>query len=272
MRSITIAFLVMAVVAVSSCKKKQIVAADDNTVQGNAAIVLTNNTDDSVYLFMNGHDIATGTAPHIIEHKFAPGETIKIPRADLKDAFNYRYEWYTSGYTFSNWWATGADGKAIEQKFDYYADTTDYDLQLQSMQRDDLLRCMDGDGIAAYWEPVDAFSLSGVSVWDTLSDKEKNHTFTIYRHHTIRHSFIDTAGKQAATNLSFAFDLTQPRTWLRVDEGADSYILSNKPQISGVLSETAMDRIYYFKTAKLPGGATVFVGPYYLLSRVRVER
>lgn len=273
MRRIALVILMVFVIVGSfSCKKKGLVTSGGDSVLGEAKIRIINTISDSVYLLMNGHDIATGTLPHIFEMVVPPGGALDIPRTDLKNAYRYEYDWHTKDYTYSNWWATGADGKAVELILEYYADTTDYEFALQGQQRNDLLRCLDGDGLSSYWQPTDAFNASGTSVWATLTDEEKAHSFIIYRHHTIKHTYPDSTGAPIASNFSFALDLSQPRTWLRVDQPSDRYILTNNLQGIAPLSQTNMDKIYYAEGTQGSGGNIEYNGPFYLLERKSVER
>lgn len=268
----TITTLIFIGIGLAACKKNDKAVVIDDTLEGNATVSLGNTINDSIYVTLSGLDIATGTSPHILEITLPPADTIIVPRTDLKDAHRYQYNWHTADYRYSNWWQTGSDKKAVELVFDYYADTTDYELTFSGEQRNELQILLDGDGQNSTWEAVDAFNGSGVSVWDTLAEAARKHSFIISRFHTAKHIFIDTNNKEDVTNLSFSIDVSQPRVWLNVSYETDSFILSNN--LSGIasLKTDKQDELYYVPLSKESNGGIKYLQPYYLLSRKSVQR
>lgn len=265
--------LIVTVSLFQACKKKVQTAPPIEEEQGTATIQLKNTIKDSVYLFLNGHDITTGVIPHIIKMTLAPESEVTIPRAELKDGFIYDYSWNTADYTYSNWWKLDTNNKPVIEQLIYYSKSeTNYNIDIAGSPRNDLLICLDGDGLSSEWQAIDAFDASGTSVWSTLSDSGKNQSFTLRRSHVVKHKFIDTAGKAVSTNLAYLMDITAPRTWLRVEQYIDNYVLTN--DLTGVvaLQTSAKDQLYYAAATFDTTGITVFNGPYYLLSRTSVER
>ncbi|MCB0697766.1 MAG: hypothetical protein KDC07_10400 [Chitinophagaceae bacterium] len=271
-RSYSTILLLAVLVVLAACKKKTYTPVADEEDNGNASAFMINTLPDSVYVTLSGHDIATGTLPHIMSVTLAPSDTLKIPRAELKNAYRYQYDWHTADYMFSNWFVVDANGKAVELLFDYYADSSDYNLEINSTQRKELLICMDGDGVSSTWKAVNAYDLSGTSVWAGLDEHDRDHSFVISRFHTSRHIFEDTAGKATSTNLSFNFDISQPRMWLSVAQPADSYILTNNLASIAPLYTTATDTLYYSRFATDTSGKVIYPEPFYQLVRQNVER
>lgn len=267
-----IILLAVYALTITGCKKKDIAVTVEDLQKGNATIVLVNAMPDSVFLLLNGHDISTGTIPHIIDLKLAPGDTLTIPRADLRNAYRYQYTWNTADYKYSNWWRTDAKGKAVASVFDYYADTTNYSFTISSKQRNELIILLDGDGLRSNWEAVNAYNAAGISVWDTLADRTKKHGFIISRFHTARHVSLDTNSKEVVTNLSFSIDVSQPEIWLRAADTTDSYILTTDMKTLAPLKTSATDELYYAGFYEDTTGAVIYVEPFYLLKRKNVER
>lgn len=268
----TIVIFLAAVAILGACKKKVTVAPSVNTDTGNASISIINTIPDSVYITLNGHDIKTGTLPHIINLTLAPNDTLVLPRADMKDAHRYQYTWYTANYKHSNWFLTDADGLPLKQYIDYYTIAPDYMLQASSPARNELLICMDGDGMSSSWTAIDAFDASGVSVWDTLPARAQNHTFVMSRYHTVKHSYTDTANKAKNTNLAFKLNLTEPRMWLSVTSATDNYVITNNMNSIASLNTQAQDTLYYARRSTDTLGATIYPPPYYRIVRTGVVR
>ena len=273
MRLIVIIILTfMATLAQQSCKKKEAVQAQDNEgVKGNASAVIVNKLADTVYLTLSGLDIATGTLPHVLQLTLPPGDSTVVPRADLKDAYKYGYDWHTADYTYSSWLVTDATGKPKNLSFDYYGEAEDYKISVESAKRMEMLICLEGDGLSSTWEAVDAYDATGASVWATLSDRERKHSFVVSRYHTSRHQFIDTPNTPRTNLLSFSLDMSLPRMWLKVDHPAEAYVLCNDLAPHLALSTQARDTLYYSRCLPDSTGI-VYPPPYYVLKRVRVER
>lgn len=265
--------LTIVLLGVVACKKKSTAPTADETPPNVTSAIWINNINDSVYLTLNGHDIATGTIPHIISITLPPNDTMIVPPTDLKDAYRYQYNWHTANYKYSNWWAVDANGNAVEELFDYYGDTTDFAFTLTSEQREELLRCFDGDGIYSTWQATNAFNNAGTSVWSFLPDNDKQHEFIISRFHTVKHIFIDTNSAQTTTNLSFALDLSQARTKFDINHMQDRYTLSNNLQGIAPVSTNKIDELYYVPfTIDSATQKRVYQEPYYLLKRVSIEK
>lgn len=272
MRLTYIIIISTAIIAVSACKKKvKVTPTGPEGIKGNASAIIINKIQDSVYITFSGADIATGTQPHIMEKVLPPGDTLTIPRADLKDAHRYIYAWHTKDYTRSSWMQTDGNGKPASLSFDYYGEQQDYMITIDGQQRNEMLICLDGNGLSSTWEAIDAFDTTGASVWSSLTDRDRAHSFVITRFHTVKHSYIDTANKSVSTNLAFTLDMSSPRMWLRVQHTTDSYVLAN--DLSPYLNRAtqAIDTLYYSRyTANSTGG--IYPQPYYLLVRTSVER
>lgn len=272
MRRTYIIIIFIAITAIYACKKRTTVTPPGpEGIKGNASAIIVNKIQDSVYITFSGADIATGTQPHIIEKTLSPGDTLIIARADLKDAYRYIYDWHTKDYTRSNWMQTDAGGKPVLSSIDYYGEQQDYMITIEGQQRNEMLICLDGDGLSSTWEAIDAFDTLGASIWGSLTDREKEHRFVITKFHTARHSFIDTPNNPRTTNLAFTLDMSSPRMWLKVEQKADSYVISN--DLSPYLSRStqAKDTLYFCKYTRDSTGI-VYPQPYYLLTRKSVER
>lgn len=259
-------------VAFNACKKKTTAPPVSTGQIGNATAVIVNKIQDSVYITLSGHDIATGTLPHIISLTLPPADTLIIPTTDLKNAYRYSYDWHTADYTYSNWFMTDAKGLVPELIFDFYADTTDYLLNINGIQRNEMLICLDGNGISTTWKAVEAYDANGVSVWQAMSEREKFHTFIISKYHTSKHFSIDTNNKSKITNLSFSLDISQPPMWLKVTQVLDSYVLSNNLTPIVSLASSANDTLYYSRFYTDMAGKLIYPEPYYKLARQSVER
>lgn len=236
----------VAFTALLACKKKQVVdTPQPEGIKGNASAVIINQVQDSVYLTFSGLDIATGTQPHIMELVLPPSDTLVIPRADLKDTYRYQYDWHTKDYRYSSWMQTDAGGKPVLPALDYYGEQQDYIITINGLPRNEMLICLDGDGQSTLWEAVDAFDTLGSSIWGSLTDRERTHSFVISRFHTVKHSFVDTPNTPKTTNLAFTMDMSAPRIWLKVLQKADSYVLSN--DLSPLLNKAtlATDTLFY---------------------------
>ena len=164
MQRIYITILLATILFAGACKKKTTAPPATETPTGNARAVIVNSIPDSVYITLSGHDIKTGTLPHIIRITLPPSDTLVIPRADLIDAYHYQYDWHTADYRYSNWFMTDGNGKPQKPSFDYYGDTTDYTLKVSGVLRNELLICLDGNGLSSTWTAVGAFNAAGVSV------------------------------------------------------------------------------------------------------------
>ncbi len=270
---LTTAILIFVTVGVFfSCKKKETVnTPQPEGIKGNASAIIINQVQDSVYITFSGLDITTGTQPHILEMVLPPSDTLVIPRADLKDAYRYRYDWHTKDYRRSSWMQTDASGKPQLQSIDYYGEQQDYPIIINGQQRNEMLICLDGDGLSTRWEAVDAFDTLGLSVWGSLTERERVQSFVITRFHTIKHSFVDTPNNPRTTNLAFTMDMSAQRMWLRVIQKADSYVLSN--DLLPWLNKTTLanDTLFYSRVTTDSTGV-IYPQPYYLLVRKSIER
>lgn len=272
MRSTITIVLILSVAFLFSCKKKETVnTPPPGGIKGNATAVIVNELPDSVYITFSGLDIATGTQPHIIKLVLPPSDTTVILRADLKDAYRYRYDWHTSDYTRSSWLQTDAGGKPQELSIYYYGEEKDYVIAINGPQRSEMLICLDGDGQSSTWEAIDAFDTLGLSIWDSITERERKHSFVISRFHTARHSFIDTPNTPRTTNLAFTLDMSSARMWMKVQQKADSYVLSN--DLTPHLNRTtqARDTLFYSRFTTDSTGP-VYPQPYYMLVRRSIER
>lgn len=272
MRPITAAFVFSMLAALFSCKKKETVnTPQPEGIKGNASAIIVNQLPDSVYITFSGLDILTGTQPHIIQHVLPPTDTIVISRADLKDAYRYQYDWHTRDYTRSSWLQTDAGGKPLELGFDYYGEQQDYLITINGQQRNEMLVCLDGDGQSSTWEAIDAFDTLGLSIWNSITERERKHSFVISRYHTIKHSFIDTPNTPRTTRLAFTMDLSSPRIWLKVQQVADSYVLSSDLSPYLNRSTQAKDTMFYSRVS-VDSAGIIYPQPYYMLVRRSVER
>ncbi len=263
---------IMAFTVFLACKKKQVVDTNQSAgIKGNASAIIINQVQDSVYITFSGLDITTGTQPHILERVLPPSDTLVIPRADLKDAYRYQYDWHTKDYRRSSWMQTDASGKPQLQSIDYYGEQQDYPIIIDGQQRNEMLICLDGDGRSTTWEAVDAFDTLGLSIWGSLTERERAHTFVISRFHTVKHGFIDTPNNPRTTNLAFTMDMSAPRMWLRVLQKADSYVLSNDLSPHLNRATQAKDTLYFSRFTTDSTGI-IYPQPYYLLVRKSIER
>lgn len=261
------------VIAAISCKKKESVAIANTETHGTAALQIKNDINDSVYLVLNGHDIATGVLPHIIKMTIAPQAMVVIPHDQLMNKYKYEYSWSTADYTYSNWWKTDSQNYPVEEVFSYYdTSASDYQLAINGPRRNDLLICLDGNGLSSSWKATNAFDANGTSVWSGLTEAKQNHEFIISRYHTIRHRFIDTASKMISTNLAFAIDLSGDSTRLQVTYDIEKYVLTNELAGIASLQTTAKDELFYAPGSIDSAGNVSYKEPYYLLKRVSVER
>lgn len=255
----------------ASCKKKQLVDAAE-APPGDATLSIYNTFDDSVYLTLDGSDIKTGTIPHIINIGLSAADSIVLTPAELKDGFSYRYSWHTSNYKAGSWMNVDANGKFTGTMVNYFSNGNDTAISLQGSYRDELLVCLDGNGQSSTWLAVDAYNAAGISVWDTLTEKYKQHSFIINRFHTVKHSFIDTANKQKSTSLAFSMNMSEPRVWLNVQHGNDSYVLTNNLSPIAPLTTSLLTELYYTQVSEDSTGAPIYTPPYYKLVRQSVER
>jgi len=270
-RFYSISLILMILVAIAACKKDPVQQPVVTEETGNANAVIVNQVADSVYLTLSGHDIATGTQPHIISITLPPSDTLIIPRADLKNAYRYQYDWHTADYTYSNWFMANAGGKVPELLFDYYADSTDYALVISGTKRNELLICLNGTGLSSSWVAVDAYDATGASVWSSLTDREKAHKFTISRFHTSKHLYTDTFNKSVTTHFSFSLDISQPRMWLQVIQPLDSYVITNNFAPTVQLATSAMDTLFYSRVTTDSTGKAIYPQPYYKIARQSIE-
>lgn len=265
------AVLLMAVLMAGACNKKKPLVPEDTSEKGDAKIVLTNGIADSVYITLSGVDILTGTIPHILNYTLAPHDTLTLTQGELKTGHRYQYSWRSADYKSGSWLTINANGRPQESYFDYYVSHANDTVNLVSANRNEMLMFLDGNGRSSTWEAVDAFDATGASVWATLTDIQKKHVFAINMYHVAKHSFTDNAGKAKTTNLAFAMDFTQTRTWLTVSNVADSFVLSNDFTGNAPLSTTRLDELYYVRTT-ISGGVGVQVPPFYKIVRKSVEK
>lgn len=255
----------------ASCKKKQLVPTAE-APPGDATLSIYNTFDDSVYLSLDGSDIKTGTIPHIINIAFAAADSIVLTPAELRDGFSYRYTWHTANYKAGSWMNVDANGKFTGTMVNYFSNGNDTAISLKGGYRDELLVCLDGDGQSSTWLAVDAYNAAGVSVWDTLTEKHKQHSFIISSFHTVKHSFIDTANKQKSTSLAFSMNMAEPRVWLKVEHKNDRYVLTNNLSPIAPLTTGALTELYYTQVREDSTGSPIYTPPYYKLVRQSVER
>lgn len=272
LRYYSIITILLALAAISSCKKDTVATPPVNTDSGSAQAIIVSSIPDSVYITLSGHDIKTGTIPHILNLVLPPQDTLVLPRTDMRNAHKYQYTWHTADYRYSNWFITSAEGYPVKQLFDYYGKESDYMLSINGMPRNELLICLGGNGQSTSWQAVDAYNKHGVSVWDTLADRIKDHSFMISRYHTVRHTFRDSLNKSLNTNLAFMLNTTAARMWLSVNHPSDAYVLTNDISDIAALSVTDMDILYYCRTDVDSTGTVIYPEPYYKIARTSVER
>lgn len=266
-------FTIALLTLITACKKKEQPITTPETATGNASCILHNRVPDSVYLQLNGLDIATGTIPHILNLTIAPSDSLVVSRSQLKDKFRYRYYWNTNDYTYSDWFQFGPMGQRPGFEFDYYADSTDYKIDINGSKRNDQLICLDGDGVFSTWKAIDAYDWNKTSVWDTLSTAKKNHRFVISRFYTIKHYFTDTANKDTSITESFWLDTTKEQLYLNTTQ-VDKYILTNHFTSLTPLITSAFDTLFYctYEIDSMHGQSQSFKPPFYMLVRTSVEK
>lgn len=265
----TLLLTLSAIIVFVSCKKDKSVAPDAVTV-GTADITIANSVNDSVIITMNGLDIATGTIPHIVEVKVAAGDSVTIPYTELKNSFRYYVDWHTKDHKVANWYQFSND-QPLQQKVDYFADSSNYFISINGTPRNDLLICMDGDGIFSNWTAIDAYNSFGNSIWSSLSPVEKNHGFIISRYYTIKHVYSDSAGRSTSNQVSFALQDSTSRFWLNT-KVADSFILTNNLYNIAPLQSNAFDTLYYARYMKDSIGNISYPQPYYKIVRTSVQK
>lgn len=262
--------LILSLFLLTACNKKKI-SPEAAEQKGDAVAVIYNKLADSIYVTLSGSDISTGTSPHIVNLAMKASDSIVLTPSELKDGYQYQYSWYAPGYRAGSWLNTDASGKVQQQSFNYHSKKEDVSVSLSGAYRDEMLIYFDGAGVSSTWKAVDAFDQSGTSVWAGLTDREKNHLFIISRFQTVKHSFTDTANKQASTNLAFAMDFSQQRTWLSVAHPTDSFIISN--DLSAIVPLVAANKQeLFFVRRSSASGTYIYVPPYYKLVRQSVDK
>ncbi|MCB0700928.1 MAG: hypothetical protein H6551_08195 [Chitinophagales bacterium] len=254
----------------SACKKKVDTEPSGTTPLGNAKAILVNRINDSIIINFTGHDIATGTQPHIFSTTVAALDTIELKNTDLKDKYRYSYSWHSADYTFSNWFAFTENMPAIGE-FDYYADSADKQIELNGKKRNDLLICLDGNGISSTWKATNAYDNTGASVWSALPDTIKDHTFIINRYYNSKHTYRDSTNKQVANLLRFTLYDTSSAFMLRVS-GTENYILTNNLNPIATLETNSLNKLYFSKYYVDTNGNLQYPAPYYLIERQSVEK
>lgn len=271
MNRYSIVLLLFIAAVVCSCNKKKVLSPATQEEKGDAAVTIVNNMPDSVYILLNGRDIATGTLPDIIAVGIPARDSVVFEAGELKTGYRYGYEWHTKDYKASSWMQTGTDGRAVQLSFDYYLSGNDTAIYLQGENRNELLVLLDGDGVSSTWVATDAFDAAGASVWGAISQRERNHSFDISRFHTVKHRFTDTSNKAASTNLAFKMNVTQPRVWLNIAYPTDSFILTNDLAPYATLNTGSMQELFYARMV-IDKGIITYPGPYFKLVRQSVER
>lgn len=262
--------LSLAIIAICSCKKDTTTTPDAPDVSGSAKTIIINNINDSIKVTLSGLDLLTGTIPHIIDLTLPPNDTSIIPRTGLKDGTRYSITWHSKNYRYSDWFHF-VNGSKKSYEFDYKADSTDYTVSIAGKNRNDLLICLDGDGISSEWTAVNAFDNSGSSVWAGLNNRQKAHNFSINRFHTIKHNFIDTNNKAKFSQLSFSlYDSTAH--FSLATNSIDKYILSSNITFLAPLNTQAIDTIYYCSYYTDSNNNIHYSDPYYQLIRTSVDR
>lgn len=262
--------LILSLLVLAACNKKKI-SPETPEEKGDAVAVIYNKLADSVYVTLSGSDISTGTAPHIVNLAMKASDSVVLTPSELKEGYKYQYSWRTPDYRAGSWLNTDASGKVQQQFFNYHSKKEDVSVSLSSAYRDEVLIYFDGAGLSSTWKAVDAFDQSGTSVWSGLTDREKNHLFVISRFQTVKHGFTDTANKQASTNLAFAMDFSQQRTWLFVTHPTDSFIISNDLSAMVPLVAANKQELFYVRRSNT-SGTDIYVPPYYKLVRQNVEK
>lgn len=261
----TLLFL-LAVLTIAACKKNVTTPAPV-AIEGTATLTFNNSLQDSVYLDISGHDILTGTIPHIFRITLAPEGAATLPHTEVKNSYRYYYTWHTKDYTYSSWYHTTASGQPMELFFDYYADSTDYILNINGVQRSELNVFLDNDGTTSLWKAVDAYDNTGASIWATLTDSAKNHRFTISKFHTVKHTFTKLGSKEASNTLFFSLPKEADLVSLTVQHPADSFILTQNAAPYANLSTSANDTLFYIFQKNRS-----YNPPYYKLARIDVTR
>lgn len=268
MRYSTILALII-LIGLTHCKK-DIDVEKNMTQEGTASITIINKVSDSVFIDMSGHDIATGTIPHVFNTAIAPGDSITIPHTDLKHSFRYNYEWYTKDYSASNWYIF-SNGLPVQYSVDYYKDSSDYFVEINGSKRNDLQICLNGDGLFSYWTAVDAYDNNGASVWSNLADYEQVHKFTISRFYTVKHQYKKFTNKDTSVQVGFALQDTSSNFWLHT-KLIDSFILTNDLSIVAPLQSSAVDTLFYSKYFRDSSGTIHVQPPHYKIARTSVEK
>ena len=261
---------IISVLTLLSCKKETGEPTAQNIIQGTAKAVIVNSINDSIRITFSGLDIATGTSPHLLNLTLLPNDTLIIPRNSLKNATRYIYTWHTNDYRFSNWFKF-INGVKVKNEFDYFADTTDYNIVIDGKERDDLLICLNGTGTSSTWVAIDAYNSSGSSIWNSLNNREKTHSFVINRFHTIKHNYIDTTNNSKTSQLAFALHDSTNRFYLNTTQ-IDKYILSNNINFIAPIAIQAIDTLFYCGYEIDSNNNITYSQPYYKLARTSIEQ
>ncbi len=267
--SIRVTTIVITIIFLASCKKDTPATAEADIVNGTAKAIIANTINDSIKITLSGLDLATGTIPHIIELTLAPNDTTTIPRIDLKDKTRYTYNWNSNNFRYSDWFQF-SNYQKLNYSFDYYADSNDYLLTITGKDRNDLLICLNGDGLSSSWKAINAFDAAGTSIWATLSDSAKTHSFVINRFHSIKHNYIDSNKTLNSSLLAFVLYDSSAHFSLAT-KTADQYILSSNISFLAPLSTQAQDTLYFCSYKTDNNNNAQYNAPYYQLVRTSVD-
>ena len=113
--------------------------------------------------------------------------------------------------------------------------------------------------------------MAGTFVWDTLSDKGKNHQFVINRYHTVKHYYLDTGNRTVSILQTFALDIDEPKFWLHASQN-EKYVLTNNLAGIAPLSTSAIDTLYCARYYIDAHNQPQYTPPYLKLARIAIEK
>lgn len=266
MRPYLLLAIASTILCTTACKKSSTPTVENPTPTGTSTIFIVNNTGENVNIELSGKDITSGTMPHLLSYLLTNNDTLKLTPDSLKNNYQYTYSWNNTNYTLSNWYVY-KNGNPVTYSFAYYRDSSNKTIVIDNNKRNDLLVCFDGNGQSSHWETLDAYDENGSSVWPSLSEQEKAHTFDVYKSYVVRHSFIVSTSKDTSTLQRFELIDTSPSFTL-LAEITDKYGLSSS---NPDYTSTSFDTLFYRPFQVDSTGATVYQYPYYKIIKTSVS-
>lgn len=203
MRQFLIVFsLACALLQLQACNKNKN-NNNTNPSSGTGHYYFANKTGKDIVLRIFGDNpfIFPGR-PLLREYEINAGVTMQMPDSGMIDSLQYYYEWFTKDFTKSSW-----PIPAYQPWSDllYYLPTvTDTTFLLDRQPRIDRMILRTGDGSMTQWKAVDAYDLSGNSVWASLTPAERVHNIYIDRRLEFRDSMKTAAGLDSGYGSSVA--------------------------------------------------------------------